>query len=275
MAWLRPPGSSVLCFTLSMADQRRLNYFDRPTPSLRHSMPYVVELFNGADKVKIAVPGYDMTVEVFERGTIRLSGEIAAYDGVTVPLGLRADSEEWDLVIAAVKGDGTTGVGVCRRGTQPVHAIPGGELNVESGTICITTVEQVKKDGRLSHAEGRPWILPGSVSESVRIGNGTGDGGEAIIALLDDAGEMCGVFVGSIFESGAWAERILPGETVMSVKDLREALVDSADAGGSDSQMPIAVQNERGEFIGYVREWDYWNTLVLTVDSSARPDEAK
>lgn len=258
-------------FTRLMADQS--NYFRRPTPSLRHSMPYVVELFDGSDEVTFTTTGRETTAKVFERGVVRLTGELAAYDGAPLPLGMRSDGEEWDVVFVAVKGDGSTGIGVCRRGASPVYAVSGGQFDVNSGTVCITTMEQVMADGRLAFPDSSPWILSGSVSESVRIGNGYGDGAADIICLFDAMGEACGAFVGDVFESNAWVERILPGEQIMSTKDLQEAL--EYGGGTEHGLMPIVVYNERHEFVGYLRDYDLGDVLVLMTDASTRPADSE
>lgn len=248
---------------------RKTNYFELRTPTTRNSIPHAVELMNGADEVSYETADGSFVLEVFERTTARFVGELAAYDGIPVPLGLHGEGEEWDVVFASMKGDGFTGFGVKRKGSTPTTAVSCGELSVDSGTIAITTLEQVAADGAPEYTMRRPWVRKGSVGDSVCIGNGYGDGGEDIIALLDAEGELCGVFVGGLFESRGWEGRILPGENILTADDLVE-IVDEARG-----QVPVLVENEAGEVIGYLtNNWCFVGTpLTLTMSTDPRPDE--
>lgn len=249
---------------------RKTNYFELRPPTYRNSMPHVADLMNGADEVTYETPEDTFTVEVFERATARFVGELAAYDGTPVPLGLQSAGEEWDVVFATLKGDGFTGVGVKRKGSAPVHGVSCGELSVDSGTIAITTVEQVEADGAPEYTMSRPWIRQGSVGDSVRIGNGYGDGAEDIIALLDAGGDLCGAFVGGLFETRGWEGRVLPGEKILTVGAFKEIADEARD------DVPVLVENEAGEVIGYLEaDWSYWGSpLVLTMSSQPRPEAA-
>lgn len=235
-------------------------------------MPHVADLFAGKDEVSFPFLSGDEVVRVFERGTVRLTGELAAYDGTPIPLGLHSDGEEWDVVFAAMENDGSTGIGVCRQGVRPVAAVSGGRMMVNSGTVCVTTVEQVMAAGELDPApRSSPWILPGSVSESVRIHNGFGDGPVDLIALFDGDHQMCGVFVGDVFESSSWEERLLPGEKLVSTKELKNGIDDIV--GGDDEHTPVAVYNEEGELLGYVAGYDLVYTFSLFLATQDRPAE--
>lgn len=247
------------------------NFFDLPAVTERNLMPHVAELVLGADGVDIPLTVGER-IGVFSRTTARFTGELAVWDGPVVPVGLRAEGEEFDVVLMAVENDGSTGIAVMRKGSNPKGGVAAGWLMVNTGTITVSTVEQLRAaPPDLPRQE--PFVVPGQISDSVRIHNGFGDGPVAIVALIDEQDQMCGLVLGDLFEISTWEERILPGEELMSMQELHELLANYYAEEEPGKAMPVAVYKD-GELAGYAVGADHHGSMSVFITDEPRPTTA-
>lgn len=84
-------------------------------------------------------------------------------------------------------------------------------------------------------------MVPGQMSDSVRIHNGVGDGPVSIVALVDADDMMCGLVLGVLFEISTWEGRLLPGEKLMSAHEVHELLEYYNGKDEPGKMMPVAV----------------------------------